>query len=206
MKRPTEKQKQILRMIAQSVRERGFPPSMQEMADALGIKSKNAISKHLEAMEKKGLIRRTAGGARSITILESLGYFDEATGMPLVPLVGAVAAGTPILAEQNIERYVPVPDYLTDHTGDYFALRVQGDSMVNAGILEGDLVIVRSANQANSGEIVVALSGEEATVKRLVIKNQEKYLKPENAIYDNIPLSEEWSIQGKVVALIREQV
>ncbi len=205
MKKLTEKQKQILGLIAQKVKEVGFPPTMQELADQLGFRSKNAVFKHLEALEKKGYIRRAAGGARGITILNSLGFL-KTEGLSNVPLVGTVAAGTPILAEENIERYVPVPDYLTHNGGTYFALRVKGDSMVNAGILEDDLVIVRSTNQADNGEIVVALSGEEATVKRLVIKGHQKYLKPENEIYENIPLSEEWSIQGKVVALIREQI
>ena len=205
MKKLTEKQKEILGLIARNVKEVGFPPTMQELADELGVRSKNAIFKHLEALEKKGYIRRAAGGARGITILESLGFLNE-KGVLSVPVIGSVAAGMPILAEQNIERYVPVPDYLTKDSNDYFALRVKGDSMVNAGIIENDLVIVRSVHQANSGEIVVALSGDEATVKRFVVKDNDIYLKPENELYANIPLSEGWSIQGKVVALIREQV
>lgn len=203
MKKLTDRQKQILELIARKVKEVGFPPSMQELADDLGVKSKNAISKHLEALEKKGYIQRSAGGARSITILQRAGLAED-TGMPKVPLVGSVAAGTPLLAEENIERYVPVPDYLTKKSGKYFALRVRGDSMVNAGILEDDLVIVHSTNRAANGDIVVAYADGEATVKRLVVKDREMYLKPENEIYENIPLSENWAIQGTVVALIRE--
>lgn len=206
MKGLTEKQKRILDLIAKKVKEVGFPPTLQELADELGFKSKNASYKHLEALEKKGFIRRFAGGARGITILEG-GVSAAGIGeQNAVPLVGMVAAGTPILAEENIERYVPVPDYLTTSSGPYFALRVQGDSMVNAGIMEDDLVIVQSTNEAINGDIVVALSEEEATVKRLVIHGHNKFLKPENEIYDNIPLSNSWSIQGKVVALIREKI
>ncbi len=205
MKKLTEKQKQILKLIAEKIKEMGFPPTMQELADELGVKSKNAIFKHLEALEKKGYIRRFAGGARGITILESLGFLNG-EGLRSVPLVGSVAAGMPILAEENIERYVPIPDYLVQNGGPYFALRVKGDSMINAGILEGDLVIVRSTSYAENGDIVVALSGEEATVKRLIVRGEQKYLKPENDLYDLIPLTEEWSIQGKVVALIRERL
>ncbi|MDQ7053504.1 MAG: transcriptional repressor LexA [candidate division KSB1 bacterium] len=205
MKKLTEKQKQILKLIADKVKDVGFPPTMQELADELGVKSKNAIFKHLEALEKKGYIRRAAGGARGITILESLGFLDSA-GLHSVPLVGSVAAGSPILAEENIERYVPVPNYLTQNGGDYFALRVKGDSMIEAGILDGDLVIVRSTPYAENGDIVVALSGEEATVKRLLIQGSQKFLKPENEMYELIPLTEEWSIIGKVVSLIRERL
>ncbi len=205
MKKLTEKQKQILKLIADKVKEMGFPPTMQELADELGVKSKNAIFKHLEALEKKGYIRRAAGGARGITILESLGFLDS-SGIHSVPLVGSVAAGSPILAEENIERYVPVPNYLTQNGGDYFALRVKGDSMIDAGILDGDLVIVRSTPYAENGDIVVALSGEEATVKRLLIQGSQKYLKPENELYELIPLTEEWTIIGKVVSLIRERL
>jgi repressor LexA len=123
-----------------------------------------------------------------------------------VPVLGRIAAGMPMLAQENIERYVAVPDYLTGGGGSYFALRVQGDSMIDAGIYEGDLVIVRSTQQAANGDIVVALTGEEATVKRLMLSGDSMYLKPENPAYAPIPLSQAWSIQGKVVALIREQV
>lgn len=206
MKGLTVKQKNILQWIAEKVKENGFPPTVQEIADEFSFKSKNAAHKHLEALEKKQYIRRFAGGARGITLLDStlnaLGLNDSNK----IPVVGHVAAGTPILAEENILDYVPVPDYLTRQAGPYFALRVRGDSMVNAGIMDDDLVIVKSTNLANNGDIVVALSDQEATVKRFIVNGPSKYLKPENEIYDNIPLSDMWSIQGKVVALIREQV
>lgn len=206
MKKLTEKQKQILELIGRHVKERGFPPTMQELADELGIRSKNAIFKHLASLESKGFIQRHGGGtARGITVLHPMGLPHQAHA-DNVPVLGRIAAGAPILAEQNIERYVAVPDYLTGGGGSYFALRVQGDSMIDAGIYEGDLVIVRSTQQAANGDIVVALTGEEATVKRLMLSGDSMYLKPENPAYAPIPLSQAWSIQGKVVALIREQV
>ena len=205
MKKLTDKQKKILSMIASNVKKIGYPPTMQELADELGVKSKNAIFKHLEALEKKGYIKRSAGGARGITIIDSLGMM-EGKNMQLVPLVGQVAAGSPILADQNVERYISVPDYLTHNPGTYYALRVQGDSMIDAGIMEDDLVIVRSTSHADHGDIVVALNNDDATVKRFISRGTDHYLKPENTRYSNIPLSHEWSIQGKVVALIREHL
>jgi len=205
MKKLTDRQQNILAFINRKVKQLGFPPTVQEMADEFGFKSKNAAFKHLEALERKGYIRRAAGGARGITILNRLSETSE-QGMSRVPLIGTVAAGTPVLAEENIERYVPVPDYLTDTGGSFYALRVKGDSMIDAGILEGDLVIVQSAQQADNGEIVVALNDDEATVKRFVRTPSQIYLKPENATYPDIPLTENWSIQGKVVALIREHI
>lgn len=206
MKELTEKQKKILEIITRDVKKRGYPPTMQELADELGIRSKNAIFKHLAALESKGYIQKHGGGAaRGITVL-------NAKGMPQqfmadnVPVLGRIAAGLPVLAQENVERYVPVPDYITSDGADYFALRVQGDSMIDAGIHEGDLVIVRSINQARHGDIVVALTGEEATVKRYMVNGSQSYLKPENNAYANIPIDQSWSIQGKVVALIRESV
>ncbi len=206
MKKLTEKQKLILELIARDVKTRGFPPTMQELADKLGIRSKNAIFKHLAALEAKGYIAKQGGGAaRSITVLHPMGLPNQ-THADNVPVLGRIAAGMPILAQENVERYVPVPDYLTSDGSEYFALRVQGDSMIDAGIYEGDLVIVRSTSQARNGDIVVALTGEEATVKRFISNGNEMFLKPENNAYAPIPLSQAWSIQGKVVALIRESV
>ncbi|MCA9732353.1 MAG: transcriptional repressor LexA [Deferribacteres bacterium] len=206
MKKLTEKQKTILGKIADNVRTIGYPPTMQELADDLGVRSKNAIFKHLEALEKKGYIKRSAGGARGITILDNIGTMDKAAGAAQIAVIGQVAAGSPILAEQNVERYISVPDYLTNNPGTYYALRVQGDSMIDAGIMEDDLVIVRSTNHADHGDIVVALNDDDATVKRFVSRGADKFLKPENSRYQSIPITQGWSIQGKVVALIREHL
>jgi len=206
MKELTEKQKKILEIITRDVKKRGYPPTMQELADELGIRSKNAIFKHLAALESKGYIQKHGGGAaRGITVLNAKGMPQQMMA-DNVPVLGRIAAGLPVLAQENVERYVPVPDYITSDGADYFALRVQGDSMIDAGIHEGDLVIVRSLNQARHGDIVVALTGEEATVKRYMVNGSQSYLKPENNAYANIPLDQTWSIQGKVVALIRESI
>lgn len=206
MKKLTEKQLQILNLISRDVQRRGFPPTMQELADELGIRSKNAIFKHLAALELKGYIKKQGGGAaRGITVLHD-GLLPARGVADNVPLLGRIAAGLPILAQENVERFVPVPDYITNDGAPYFALRVHGDSMIDAGIYEGDLVIVRSTNQVRHGDIVVALTGEEATVKRLMMSDSQQYLKPENNAYANIPLNQAWEIQGKVVALIRESI
>lgn len=206
MKSLTEKQKNVLRLIAQKVNDVGFPPTLQELADELGVASKNAVLKHLNALEKKGYIgKREGGAARGIRILESLGYLDG-PNVSSVPLVGSVPAGSPLLAEENVERYLTVPKELLPKKGDYFALKVQGDSMINAGIYDNDLVVVQATNFAGNGDIVVALIGNETTVKRLMIRGDDRYLKPENPKYSDIRPQEEWSVQGKVVALIRQGI
>ena len=206
MKPLTEKQKNVLRIIAEKIKEVGYPPTLQELADELGVASKNAVLKHLAALEKKGYIgKREGGAARGIRILQSLGFLDG-PGENSIPLVGSVPAGSPLLAEENVESYVTVPRHLLPSGGNYFALRVQGDSMVQAGIFENDLVVVKSTNTAQNGDIVVALIGNETTVKRFVVKDGKPYLKPENPRYPDIHPTEEWSVQGKVVALIRESV
>ena len=206
MKALTEKQKHVLRLIAQKVNEVGFPPTLQELADQLGVASKNAVLKHLTALEKKGYIgKREGGAARGIRIINSLGFLDH-PGVNSVPLVGLVPAGSPLLAEENVERYLSVPKELLPTKGNFFALKVQGDSMINAGILEDDLVVVQATNFANNGDIVVALIGNETTVKRFVVQEEDRFLRPENPNYSEIRPTEEWSIQGKVVALIRDSI
>ena len=206
MKSLTEKQKNVLKLIAVKIKELGYPPTLQELADDLGVRSKNAVLKHLTALQKKGYIsKREGGAARGIRILESMGFLDNEDENS-VPLVGAVSAGSPLLAEENVERYLNIPKFLLPSKGNYFALKVRGDSMVNAGIHEDDLVVVRSTNSVNNGDIVVALIGNETTVKRFVANGKERYLKPENSKYADIHPREAWSVQGKVVALIREAV
>lgn len=123
-----------------------------------------------------------------------------------LPVIGMVAAGTPVLTEENIERFIYVPNYLVQSKQPCFALRVHGDSMMNAGIFDGDLVIVQSTQLAKNGDIVVALIGNEVTVKRLVISEKQRYLKAENPAFSDIVPNEPWSLQGKVLALIREQI
>ncbi len=202
----TDKQKNVLRLIAEKVKDVGYPPTLQELADALGVQSKNAVLKHLNALEKKGYIgKREGGAARGIRILESMGFLDS-PDVNSLPLVGSVPAGSPLLAEENVERYVSIPKDLLPAKGEYFALKVQGDSMINAGIFNDDLVVVKSTNSATNGDIVVALIGNETTVKRFISTGRKRYLKPENPKYPDIYPTEEWSVQGKVVALIRESI
>ena len=204
-------QMQIYRYIVQCVKEQGYPPSVREIGDAVGLKSPSTVHFHLKNLADQGYIEKGAGKGRALRPLieleeEEPGSLEE---MPFaadeqenkVPIVGSVAAGAPILAQECIE------DYLTfDVGGDasgYFALRVRGYSMKNAGILPGDLVIVRQQSTAHNGEIVVALIGEEATVKRLHRSNGEIWLLPENEDFEPIDGSEA-QILGRVTAVVRQ--
>ncbi len=204
MKKLTSRQQEILTFISEYIKHYNFSPSYQEIGDALGITSKQAVYRHLAALEKKGYITRSEGLARSIRIVHPQ-YMPETENVP-IPLIGRVAAGYPILAEENIENYVTLPRTLIKSEGRYFALKVHGDSMVNAGILDGDMVVVESTRVAKPGDIVVALVGDEVTVKRLMEKNGIKFLKAENPAYPDIYPQGEWSIQGRVVSLIRENI
>ena len=206
MKGLTQRQQQVLEFIAAYLSERGYPPTYQEIADALGITSKQGVVRHLEALIRKGYLTKDDTTARSLRIVAPEYQPSTSTEMVGLPLVGRVAAGFPILAEENIEETVAVPRRLIKREGRYFVLRVQGDSMVNAGILDGDLVVVHSTPTAPPGSIVVALVGGEVTVKRLVQEGNQRYLRAENPAYPDIVPEEEWQIQGRVVALIRDTV
>ena len=213
-----EMQMQIYRFIVQCVKEQGYPPSVREIGDAVGLKSPSTVHFHLKNLADEGYIEKGAGKGRALRPLVGLteekgdaacepaaprgGGIDELE-LPenRVPIVGNVAAGAPILAQECVE------DYLTfDVGGDsagYFALRVRGYSMKDAGILPGDLVIVKQQPTAHNGEIVVALIGEEATVKRLHRSNGEIWLLPENEDFDPIDGSEA-QILGRVTAVVRQ--
>ena len=204
MKRLTQRQQDVLQFISEYIGQHEYPPTFQEIADAFGIASKQGVVRHLVALERKGYITRSDTLARSIRIVHP--QYMPATDTIQVPLVGRVAAGYPVLAEENIENHVMLPRTLVRSEGRYFALRVHGDSMMNVGILDGDMVIVQSATVAQAGEIVVALIGDEVTVKRLVVQNSQKFLKAENPMYPDIYPQREWSIQGKVVGLIRDNI
>lgn len=204
MKGLTKRQEKILQYISDYIVDHGYPPSYQDIADAFGIVSKNGVVRHLTALIRKGYIEKTDTSARSIRIIDQ--KYQSSDNMMNVPLIGRVAAGFPILAEENIEDYVAVPRKIIKTEGRYFALRVQGDSMLNAGIHDGDLVIVRSEDRGTNGDIVVALLEDEATVKRFVSKGKQQYLKAENPDYPDIHPQQEWRIQGKVVGLIRDNI
>mgnify|MGYP000813377871 CR=1 FL=1 len=194
MKTLSPKQQQIYDYIVSFSGLHGYPPSVREIGEAVGLKSPSTVHFHLKRLEEAGVIEKGAGKGRAITLRESPKPENQ------VPVVGNVAAGSPILAEECIE------DYLTfDAGGDssqYFALRVRGESMLNAGILPDDLVVVRQQQTANNGEIVVALLGDEATVKRYSRRNGQVWLLPENEAYSPID-GHDAQILGKVAAVIR---
>ncbi len=202
MKTLTERQKELLKLIARNIEEKGYPPSYQELANHMHIKSKFAILKHIDALVSKGYLEKDSS-ARGLRIIDPE-YAPANKNEVNVPLIGRVAAGFPILAQENVERYIPIPRAMIKSEGRYFALKVRGDSMINAGIYEDDLVVVNSTNSARNKEIVVALLNDEVTVKRLITNQKQVYLKAENPAYDDIYPQGEWSIQGKVVGLIRE--
>ena len=191
MKQPCTKKDDILKFLTSYIRQKGYAPSIREIGEAVGLTSTASVHYHLEILRKEGAI--TTDGVKKRTI--------RVPGMDRegkVPVVGVVTAGQPILAVENIEGYIP-----WDGEDGMFALRVRGDSMVNAGILDGDKVIVRPQNMADSGEIVVALLDDSATVKRLKLENGEVWLMPENPAYAPIDGTNA-QILGKVKAVVRE--
>ena len=198
----TARQKEILECIAGHIKNKSYAPTYQELADKLNIKSKYAILKHIDSLVAKGYLEKDSS-ARALRIIHP-DYLPADNVNYDVPLIGRVAAGYPIMAEENVERYVSIPRAMIKTEGRYFALKVRGDSMVNAGIFENDMVIVRSGNTAYSKEIIVALVEDEVTVKRLMKEAGVTYLKAENPNYPDIYPAGDWSIQGKVVGLIRE--
>ncbi|MBI3231657.1 MAG: transcriptional repressor LexA [Candidatus Doudnabacteria bacterium] len=201
-KQITNRQKELLKYIVQQIRDFNLPPSVSEMAKFLKVSSKNAVAKLLNALEESGYIK-TSGKARGISVLDSLGESLE-KGLISVPLLGNIQAGSPHLAEEHVEEWINLPSSLIRSRRDVFLLKVRGDSMINAGIYENDLVIVRPIKEAKNNDIVVALLHDEATVKRLVYVKNRAYLKAENSDYPNIYPKEEWMVQGKVVGVIRQ--
>ncbi len=201
MEKLSRKQEKALELIIKRTREQGYPPTLAELTEELGASSRNTAVKYLRILARKGYIVWDRNKARGIQVAADPG--GEESG---VPLIGSVAAGTPMLAEQNIERFVPVPRFLLRAPGPHFLLRVSGESMINAGILHGDLVLVHARSQAEVGEVVVALIDSEATVKRLAQREGRRFLHAENPAFADIHPAGEWSIQGKVVALLREEV
>jgi repressor LexA len=197
----TTRQKELLKFIVKQIRDYNLPPSISEMASFLKVSSKNAVAKLLNALEEAKYIK-TSGKARGIEVLNALGESLE-KGLIAVPLVGSVQAGSPHLAEQQVEEWVNLPSSLVKGRRDVFLLKVRGDSMINAGIYEGDLVIVKPTRDVKNNDIVVALLHDEATVKRFIQIKNRSYLKAENPDYKDIYPKEEWMVQGKVVGVIR---
>lgn len=197
----TDKQREILEYMKECILQKGYPPAVREICEAVHLKSTSSVHAHLESLEQKGYIRKDPTKPRAIEILDD--NFNLARREIVnIPIVGTVTCGEPILAEQNIEDYFPVlPNYLNAR-GTTYMLKVKGDSMINVGIYDGDLVMVEEANTARNNDIVVALIEDEATVKRYFKENGHYRLQPENDYMDPI-IVDNLSILGKVVGLFR---
>jgi repressor LexA len=202
MQELTERQREILEFIKQQVREKGYPPSVREIGDAVGLRSSSTVHGHLRRLEDKGYIRRDPTKPRAIEILDDeLAESQIMRDLIIVPIVGRVTAGQPILAVENVEDYYPLPrDFASDEAT--FMLRVQGDSMIEAGILDGDYVVVRQQPDAINGDIVVVLLEDEATVKRFFRESEHIRLQPENPLYEPI-ITTNAQILGKVIGVLR---
>jgi repressor LexA len=207
MRKPlTKRQQAIYAFIAETIRSRGAPPTIREIMEVFDINSTNGVRTTLAALEKKGHIRRRARLSRGIELVDYLEHQPLSSELREVPLIGRVAAGEPILATQNIESILQIDKALLPSSGTVFALRVHGESMKNAGILDGDIVLARQQERAERGDIVVALLGDEATVKRYWPENDSIQLLPENDAFKPIVVprgAENFSIAGKVVGLMR---
>ena len=195
----TDRQREVLDCIRRHLQDTGMAPTRAEIADLMGFQSKNAASDHLRALERKGFIRIHNDRSRGIQLLDAAQWNEDE-----MPLVGRVAAGLPIEAVENVERTVPVPQGLF-HQRPTYLLRVQGDSMRDAGILDGDLIAVRKTSMARSGQIVVARIDEDVTVKTLQIDRSSITLMPANDAYEPIRVTpDQLHIEGIVVGLIRD--
>jgi repressor LexA len=201
----TKRQQEIFDFIRKYSAKYGYPPTVRDIGKAVGLASSSTVHAHLANLEKIGLLRRDPSKPRAIELLDrAVGSAVESVRgivRPGLPLLGSVAAGQPILAEENIEDYVSVPEVAGGEEGEYL-LRVRGDSMKGAGILEGDFVVVRPQDTARDGDVVVALLGEEATVKRFFHESDHIRLQPENDAMEPIR-SKEVKVLGRVVGLLR---
>jgi repressor LexA len=195
----TKRQREIFDFISRYLSRHGYPPTVREIGKAVGLHSSSTVHAHLHNLEKIGLLRRDPTKPRAIELL--VDKAKKAIAPAGLPLVGHVAAGEPILAEENIEEYLEVPDVIGGETGDYI-LRVRGDSMIGAGILEDDFVVVRPTEVADNGEIVVAMVGDEATVKSFYRERDEVRLEPANPAYEPIRTSDV-HLLGRVVGVFR---
>jgi len=195
------KQKQILDFIKSTKEKRGYPPSIREIGDAVGLSSTSTVHGYLKRMEAKGLIKRDPSKPRALEVI----YEENKTSKPElinIPIVGQVAAGQPILANEDIEEYFPLPSNFVQNS-EAFILTIKGDSMYQAGILDKDYIVVRRQNVAQNGDIVVALIGNESTVKRFYKEDDYIRLQPENPLMDPI-ITKEVKILGKVIGVLRK--
>ncbi|MFH1512027.1 MAG: transcriptional repressor LexA [Bacillota bacterium] len=193
-----ESQEKIFAYIRKIVKAKGYPPSVREICEATGLRSTSTVHAHLKRLEKKGLISRDSMKPRAISLTNELQMTDMVSS---IPIVGRVTAGVPILASENIEEYISIPNVLLGD-GEHYILGVRGDSMINAGIMDGDFVVVKKQQDANNGDIVVAMIDDDATVKRFFRDGNQIRLQPENQSMAPI-LCKQVTILGKVVSLYR---
>lgn len=203
MTKLSSRQQAIIDFIRKEVRDKGYPPSVREIGEAVGLASSSTVHGHLARLEKKGLIRRDPTKPRAIELLDHDRFQDDfEMSVVRVPVVGKVTAGQPITAVEHVEEYFPLPESVVTND-NVFMLRVSGDSMIEAGIMDGDYVIVRQQNVANNGDIVVAMTDEdEATVKRFFKEKNRIRLQPENSALEPIIL-DNVTILGKVIGVYR---
>jgi len=195
MPRTSDKAQRILEFVNEFVQENGFAPSVREIGAAVGLRSTASVSYHLQQLQEKGYLQSPGAKGRKRAIVTS-----QRPGQ--IPVVGVVTAGLPILATQNIEDYLTLPQHMVGHD-DLFCLRVQGESMIEIGILDGDIIVVRQQNDAQNGEVVVAMIEDEATVKRIFYEETQVRLQPENRYMEPI-YADNVEVLGKVVALFRQ--
>ena len=206
-KQLTKRQQTVLEVIRDWIRQRGYPPTIRELGKLLGIKSLRGVTTHLDAIAKKGFLKRESR-ARSISLSDLVAPFERALR---VPVLGRIRAGDPVLAQEHVEGHVVIDGSWIGGAAapggaEHFALKVQGDSMINAGILEGDFVIVRQQATAQDGDVVVALLGDEATIKRFYKEGDQIRLQPEHPTMEPIVVTkpQPFAVLGKVVALFRQ--
>lgn len=202
MTKLSNRQKEILDFIKSRVKQKGYPPSVREIGEAVGLASSSTVHGHLERLEKKGFIRRDPTKPRAIEIISEDFNAESNKDVVKIPIVGKVTAGEPITAIENVDDYFPLPAHIVSHD-DVFMLTVQGDSMIEAGIFDGDFIIVRKQSTANNGEIVVAMTeDDEATVKKFYKETNYIRLQPENSSMEPIILKNVL-ILGKVIGVYR---
>jgi repressor LexA len=198
----TSRQNLILQVITKAVAEQGFPPSLREIGASVGLSSTASVAHQLQVLERKGFIRRDSNSSRAIEVLNPNDFEHNQQAPKYVPMLGSIAAGGPILADQNVEMVLPLPKELIGE-GETFMLRVKGDSMIDAAICDGDWVVIRSQKNANNGEIVAALLDDEATVKTFKKTGSQVWLLPHNQDYSPIDGTHA-QIMGIVVAVLRK--
>jgi len=199
----TEKQERILNFILEYVADKGYPPSIREIGNAFDISSLRGVTVHLDALERKGYIKR-ASTSRSITVIGKTGSTSPSRNVTFLPVLGTIAAGVPILATENVDFLVPVPQEMVHNIQGAFVLRVKGDSMIDEHIMPRDLVVIKPQVAAENGDLVAVLLGDEATVKRIQFRDGRVRLIPANAAYEPIEVNREDSrVIGKVIGLLR---